>query len=257
MPRCSACSKAWSTAIRADPDVIGVVSVVGVTPIESDAQCRPPRDHAASPRDERASFVTGVIERLKRAVARHPGHDVYFQPVQDIQIGTRSARALYQYTLSGTEAAVVDRWADALVERLRSEPLLREVASEAQDGGLRVDINVDREKAGRLGVSMQAVSDTLNDAFGQRQISTIFGQANQYRVILEAMPEYQRDPSTLSKLYLPGRQFDVAGNFIQFDIKQRVPAHQFEQSRPAQRRSPLSRAPRRRSPSCTRTSSRR
>ena len=83
------------------------------------------------------------------------------------------------------------------------EPLLRDVASEAQDGGLRVDIKVDREKAGRLGISMQAISDTLNDAFGQRQISTIFGQANQYRVILEAMPEYQRDPSTLSKLYLP------------------------------------------------------
>ena len=89
------------------------------------------------------------------------------------------------------------------MERLRDDPLLRDVASEAQDGGLRADIKVDREKAGRLGISMQAISDTLNDAFGQRQISTIFGQANQYRVILEAMPEYQRDPSTLTKLYLP------------------------------------------------------
>ena len=128
---------------------------------------------------------------------------VYFQPVQDIQISTRASRALFQYTLAGTDAAEVSKWANALVARLRTDPLMRDVASEAQDGGLRVDIKVDREKAGRLGISMQAISDTLNDAFGQRQITTIFGQANQYRVILEAMPEYQRDPSTLSKLYLP------------------------------------------------------
>jgi multidrug efflux pump len=105
--------------------------------------------------------------------------------------------------LASTDAAEVSYWATALVARLRDDPLFRDVASEAQEGGLRVDVKVDREKAGRLGISMQAISDTLNDAFGQRQISTIFGQANQYRVILEAKPEYQRDPSTLSKLYLP------------------------------------------------------
>ena len=82
--------------------------------------------------------------------------------------------------------------------------MLREVASEAQEGGLRMQVHVDREKAGRLGVSMQGVTDTLNDAFGQRQISTIYGQANQYRVILEAQPRYQQDPGSLSKLYVPG-----------------------------------------------------
>ena len=150
-----------------------------------------------------SSFVTAIVDRLKHAVAAVPGMVVYFQPVQDIQIGTRASRALFQYSLTGTDAAEVSTWAERLVERLRADPLLRDVASEAQDGGLRADIKVDREKAGRLGISMQAISDTLNDAFGQRQISTIFGQANQYRVILEAMPEYQRDPSTLTKLYLP------------------------------------------------------
>ena len=77
------------------------------------------------------------------------------------------------------------------------------MSSEAQEGGLRAFINVDREKAGRLGISMQVVNDTLNDAFGQRQISTIYGQANQYRVILEAAPQYQRDPSALPKIYVP------------------------------------------------------
>jgi len=182
--------------------VTGVISVAGVTPMN-------PTPNAGrlaitlKPRDQRTSFVTDVIERLKRAIASVPGMIVYFQPVQDIQISTRSSRALFQYTLASTDAAEVSHWAGALVTRLREDPLFRDVASEAQEGGLRVDVKVDREKAGRLGVSMQAISDTLNDAFGQRQISTIFGQANQYRVILEAMPEYQRDPSTLSKLYLP------------------------------------------------------
>ena len=84
-----------------------------------------------------------------------------------------------------------------------ANPTLRNVASETQDGGLRAFIDVDREKAGRLGISMQIINDTLNDAFGQRQISTIYGQANQYRVILEAAPQYQRDPSALEKLYVP------------------------------------------------------
>jgi len=189
-------------AIRKDPDVTGVISVVGVTPMN-------PTPNAGrlaitlKPRDQRTSFVTDIIERLKRMVASVPGMMVYFQPVQDIQISTRTSRALFQYTLASADATEVGHWAGALAARLRDDPLFRDVASETQDGGLRVDIKVDREKAGRLGISMQAISDTLNDAFGQRQISTIFGQANQYRVILEAKPEYRRDPSTLSKLYLP------------------------------------------------------
>jgi multidrug efflux pump len=190
------------TAVRADPDVTGVVSVVGVTPMNRTANAGR-LAITLKPRDARASFVTAVVDRLKQAVAAVPGMVVYFQPVQDIQIGTRASRALFQYSMTGADAAEVATWSNRLVERLRADPLLRDVASEAQDGGLRADIKVDREKAGRLGISMQAISDTLDDAFGQRQISTIFGQANQYRVILEALPEYQRDPSTLSKLYLP------------------------------------------------------
>src|SRR5205814_5772845 len=97
----------------------------------------------------------------------------------------------------------VTTWSGRLGEGLRGTPILRDVSSEAQEGGLRAFINVDREKAGRLGISMQVINDTLNDAFGQRQISTIYGQANQYRVILEAAPQYQRDPSALQKIYMP------------------------------------------------------
>jgi multidrug efflux pump len=129
---------------------------------------------------------------------------VYFQPVQDIQISTRPSRAQYQYTIAGTDPKEVDLWSKRLTERLREAPILHEVASEAQDGGLRTNVEVDRETAGRLGVSMQAINDTLNSAFAQRQISTIYGQANQYRVILEALPRFQRDPTTFAKLYVPG-----------------------------------------------------
>ncbi|HEV3397166.1 MAG TPA: efflux RND transporter permease subunit, partial [Xanthobacteraceae bacterium] len=189
-------------AIKKDPDVTGAVSVIGVSPINP----TPNAGHLAitlKPRDERRAFVTDIVDRLRAAVAAVPGIVVYFQPVQDIQISTRSSRAQYQYTLSGTDPDDVNKWSSKLVGRLRGDPALREVASEAQEGGLRAFINVDRESAGRLGISMQVVNDTLNDAFAQRQISTIYAQANQYRVILEAMPQYQRDPTSLSKLYVP------------------------------------------------------
>jgi multidrug efflux pump len=129
---------------------------------------------------------------------------VYFQPVQDIQISTRPSRAQYQYTLVGTDWKEVNDWSTRLTDRLRAQPVLRDVASEAQEGGLRLMVHIDREQAGRLGISMQAINDTLNNAFGQRQISTIYGQANQYRVVLEALPQYQQDPSSLSRLFVPG-----------------------------------------------------
>jgi multidrug efflux pump len=125
---------------------------------------------------------------------------VYFQAVQDVQISTRASRSQYQYTLTATDAAAVNEWSKKLVQEMRQDPLFRDVSSDGQEGGLRALVTVDRQRAGQLGVSVQAVNDTLNDAFAQRQISTIFGQANQYRVVLEALPEYQRDPSVLSKL---------------------------------------------------------
>ena len=190
-------------AIRKDPEVAGVVSVVGVTPINA-------TPNAARfaitlrPRDVRRTSVMTVIERLQQEVLRIPGVILYFQPVQDIQIATRISRAQYQYTLTGASAADVSLWAGRLAERLQASPIMRDVASEAQEEGLRLMVNVDRELAGRLGVSLQVVNDTLNSAFGQRQISTIYAQSNQYRVILEAMPQYQSDPNSLSRLYVPG-----------------------------------------------------
>src|SRR5215467_10142585 len=190
-------------AIRRDPDVTGVVSVIGVSPINATPNAGR-LSITLKPRDDRHSHVEAIVARLKEAVAGIPGMTVYFQATQDIQISTRVSRALYQYTLVSTDRDELIEWSDKLVRALRGNPALREVASEAQEGGPRVQIEVDREQAGRLGVSMQSVTDTLNDAFGQRQISTIYGQANQYRVILEAQPHYQQDPNALNKLYVTG-----------------------------------------------------
>jgi multidrug efflux pump len=190
-------------AIRSDPDIASVVSVIGVSTLNS----TPNAGHLAitlKPRETRSTRVDVIIARLKDAVAHIPGMTVYLQATQDIQISTRASRAQYQYTLVGTDSAEVIASADKLTRRLRSETAFREIASEAQEGGPRVNVNVDREQAGRLGVSMQSVTDTLNDAFGQRQISTIYGQANQYRVILEAQPRYQQDAASLGKLYVTG-----------------------------------------------------
>jgi len=191
-----------SDRIRQDPDVTGVVSVVGVSPLNATPNAGR-LSITLRPRGQRNAVVETIISRLKRAIADIPGMTVYFQPVQDIQISTRPSRAQYQYTLVATEAAEVTNWSERLVDALRQNPTLRDVSSEAQEGGLRAYIDVDREKAGRLGINMQVINDTLNDAFGQRQISTIYGQANQYRVILEAAPQYQKDPSALQKIYMP------------------------------------------------------
>ena len=190
-------------AIRADPDVTGVVSVIGVSPINATPNTGR-LTITLKPRNSRKARVDEVVQRLKQAVAGVAGVTVYFQATQDIQISTRVSRAQYQYTLVATDRAEVIEWSDKLVHALRGNAAFGEVASEAQEGGPRMQIEVDREQAGRLGVSMQSVTDTLNDAFGQRQVSTIYGQANQYRVILEAQPRFQQDPNALSKLYVTG-----------------------------------------------------
>ena len=193
---------AVADAIRTDSDVAGVVSIVGVSALNT----TPNAGHlkiTLKSRDERKSDVTAVIARLKAKVDAIPGVTVFFQPAQDVQISTRISRAQFQYTLVGSDEKDVATWSASLADKLRASPVLREVVSEAQEGGLRAMVRVDRETAGRLGVSMQAINDALNDAFGQRQVSTIYAQANQYRVVLEAMQQYQADPSALSRLYVP------------------------------------------------------
>ncbi|CAN1722752.1 multidrug efflux pump RND permease subunit MdtB [Hyphomicrobium sp. 1Nfss2.1] len=191
-----------TAVVRKDPDVQGVVSVVGVGQLNP----TPNVSHlkiTLKPRNNRSALAPAIIDRLQQAVASIPGIVVYFQAVQDVQIATRSSRAQYQYTLVSTDADEVREWTRKLAAALSQSPMLSEVNLETMDTGLRTRVDVDRDVAGRLGITVQAVSDALNDAFGQRQVSTIYAQANQYRVVLEAMPQYRSDPSQLNRLYIP------------------------------------------------------
>ncbi len=189
-------------AVKKDPAVAGVVAVAGVGTLNTTPNVASLKI-ILKQRNERTELVGPIIKRLTKVANAVPGVTVYFQSVPDVQIATRTSRAQYQYTLVSTDAAEVDEWSKRLVTELKQSPKLKEVTPETQDGGLRAQIEVDRVTAGRLGVSLQTVNDALNDAFGQRQVSTIYAQANQYRVVLEAMPQYRSDPSRLSRIYVP------------------------------------------------------
>ncbi len=187
--------------VRDDPAVAGVTSIVGVGTVNATPNAGR-LSIVLKPRDSGRDGVTTIIDRLREKLAALPKISVSFQSVQDIQITAQSSRSQYQYTLNGTNTAEVSDWSNKLVAQLRKSPILRDVVSEAQDGGLRLYVNIDRQLAGRLGVSVQNVNDTLYDAFGQRQVSTIYGQSNQYRVILEAEPRYLADANSLKNLYV-------------------------------------------------------
>lgn len=202
IPRLLALQEIVAERVRADPAVTGVVSFVGTGTINATPNTGR-LTIALKPVDQRDTAET-VIARMSSAIADIPGITAWFQSVQDIQIGTRVSRTPYQYTLMDTDAERLAEWTPKLLARLGELPSLSQVASDQQTDGLRTRVIVDRPLAMRMGVSMQAVQDTLYDSFGQRQISTIYSQANQYRVVLEADPEWQRDPAALGLLRVPG-----------------------------------------------------
>ncbi len=191
-----------ATRIAEDPAVTGVTESIGVGTVNMSANTAL-LTVALKPRPERAGGAD-IVARLQAATARVPGARAYFQPVQDITIGTRAARARFQYTLMDTDAAELARWGKRLLAALRAEPGLRDVSSDQQDGGHQIFVDVDRDAAMRLGVTMQSIQDVLYDSFGQRQVSTIFAQSNQYRVVLESNTDFQLDPASLASLYVPG-----------------------------------------------------
>ncbi|CAA7617584.1 multidrug efflux RND transporter permease subunit [Magnetospirillum sp. SS-4] len=184
---------------RDDPDVAAVASFLGTGGVNVTANT----GHMSivlKPRKQRSASAGRIIARLSERLAAVAGLEVHLRPAQDIQISPRSSRTQYQYTLTDIDAAELARWAPRVLERLRASPLLADVASDSQDGGQQADILVDRDKAARMGVSLQVVDDILYDAFGQRQISTIYSQVNQYHVILEVGPEHQLGPESLASL---------------------------------------------------------
>ncbi|HXU74920.1 MAG TPA: efflux RND transporter permease subunit, partial [Methylomirabilota bacterium] len=154
------------------------------------------------PRDKRSATAGEIIERLREATRDIEGISLFMQAVQDVQIESRVSRTQYQYTLQDADETELGEWSTKFLQKLRELPELADVATDQQPDGLQVHVDVDREKASRLNVLPQAIDDTLYDAFGQRQVSTIFTQLNQYRVVLEAQPGFQISPDTLDKIYV-------------------------------------------------------
>ena len=140
--------------------------------------------------------------QLRRKASAVPGIRVFIQNPPPINIGGQLTQAQYQYTLQGLSLDEVADWADRLYRKFRTLPELQDVASNLNNRSLQVEITVDREKLAPLGLTMGQVQDALNNAFGSRQVSTIYGSANQYQVILELGSGFLRDPSTLSHLYV-------------------------------------------------------
>jgi hydrophobe/amphiphile efflux-1 (HAE1) family protein len=184
-----------------DPDVQGVASFVGAGTVNATVNS----GHLyinLKPRNQRKSSAQQIIRRLSEATAGVQGISLFMQAAQDVQIDSRVSRTQYQFTLEDSDSAELAEWSAKLLANLRAEPALADVASDQQEGGLQVSVAVDREKAARYNVLPQAIDDTLYDAFGQRQVATIFTQLNQYRVILEVNPQYQQSPGSLDKIYV-------------------------------------------------------
>ena len=187
--------------LRDDEDVVSVASYLGAGMVNPTANTGHMTIVLKSHR-QRHSSADAVMARLSEKVSGLAGLNVHLKAAQDIQISPRTTRTQYQYTLTHMDAGELAQWAPILLDRMRALPMLTDVASDSQDGGLVADIKIDRDKASRLGVLPQSIDDTLYDAFGQRQISTIYSQVNQYHVILEVTPDYQMGPERLSAIYV-------------------------------------------------------
>ena len=162
------------------------------------------------PLNERKLSADEVIARIRKATSKVPGAVLYLQSVQDLSVGGRGSAAQYQYTLQADNLDDLTHWAPLLQARLAKIPELRDVNSDQQMHGLETSLVIDRDTAGRLGVAMSTIDNTLSDAFGQRQVSTIYKGLNQYHVVLEVMPSAQQDPAALKSIYVPA----VAGNLV-------------------------------------------
>jgi multidrug efflux pump len=166
-----------------------------------------------TPRDQRTRSATEIIASLRERVARVPGITLYMQPVQDLTIEDRVSRTQFQFTLEDPDAARLSLWVPRLVAKLQQSPYLADVASDLQDRGLQAFLDIDRDAASRLGIRVSAIDDALYDAFGQRLISTIYTQANQYRVVLEVAPRFQIGPEALGQVFVAtsdGRQIPLS-----------------------------------------------
>jgi multidrug efflux pump subunit AcrB len=186
--------------VQADPDVANVVSFIGsgngstgnTGTVFVDLKPMPPRQTSADQ----------VIARLRPKLGKLVGVNLFMQAVQDVRVGGRSSRTQYQYTLQDADLDELRTWAPKVLDRFKKIPILKDVATDQQTSGLTLALNIDRDTSARLGLSPAAIDSALYDAYGQRQIATMYGPLNQYRVVLETKPEFQIGPESLKELYV-------------------------------------------------------
>ena len=197
-PAMKARQEALLQILQAHPAVKSVVSFIGGGTLNNGNVFM-----ELHPKPGRTQTADQVIAELRPRLSQLPGVALYLQSVQDVRMGGRATRTQYQYTLQDANLAELSEWAPRLLQQLRALPELRDVASDQQTSALQLVVTVDRDAASRLGISMKAVDDTLYDAFGQRQVATLFTQLNQYRVVLEVPPGQAGLPDDLGRIYLP------------------------------------------------------
>ena len=193
--------RAAARVILSEPDVTSLSSFIGVDGSNATLNSGRMLVTLAS-HDARTRTASDIIGSLRARLEGVPGITAYLQPVQDLTIEDRVSRTQFQFIMEDPDANRLSAWVPRLVERLHKAPELQDVASDLQDRGLQAFLNIDRDAASRLGISVSAIDDALYDAFGQRLVSTIYTQANQYRVVLEAAPQYQIGPEALGQIHV-------------------------------------------------------
>ena len=189
--------------LRQDPAVENLTSFIGadgVNTIMNSGRIQ----ITLKPLEQRGGVsASDVIRRLEPKLQQVAGIQLFMQPIQDLTVEDRISRTQYQYTLDAPDKALLDLWAPRLADRMKQLTELRDVASDQENNGVGLLLHVDRDTAGRLGITPQNIDDALYDAFGQRQVSTIYTQTNQFHVILEVEPQFQLDKASLEHLYVP------------------------------------------------------
>jgi len=187
--------------ILQDPAVASLSSFIGIDGVNTTMNSGRIQINL-KPLDERDTNASGVIRRLQTRLAQVPGITLFMQPVQDLSVEDRVSRTQFQYTLEDVDPVELSTWTNRLVDKLKASPSLRDVATDQQNNGLEITLIIDRDNASRLGIGMQQIDDTLYDAFGQRLVSTMFTQLNQYHVVLEVASGFRRNPDSLDDVYI-------------------------------------------------------
>ncbi len=193
--------QALARVILRDPAVESLSSFIGIDGVNTTLNSGRIQINL-KPLAERRISASAVIRRLQPKLAQVEGITLFMQPVQDLTVEDRVSRTQFQYTLEDANGAELNTWTARLVDKLKTLPSLRDVATDQQNGGFETTLVIDRDTASRLGIGMQQIDDTLYDAFGQRLVSTMFTQLNQYHVVLEVAPEYRQNPSDLNNIYV-------------------------------------------------------